>query len=498
MPPYYEGVYAPEKASVDKKVMQMLQYAASTFKRVNPTFFKGMKTVTNKLSKYVVKRNYYDNQDSSYFKESIKFWELKEIEKNKVAETERIVTKEPWVENLPFAKLDSKSNYLPSGTTKKDETKELIWTPGWISTNSELQTIRREISIEKVPQLLEDFYSSIGQMYGEMAHNELRNVKLTIPIEWFSNKQDYVFNLIKQRSDNCWFSEQHANSMNIPIAGNYTTATIMAHELMHRFITINDGITVENKEELRESERYKNAEKTPNFTNELILKEACPIYAEMLFADYLEEKHPNANTVDFLFKYRLIDFVLLNKVDSSYIDDLTQWVRFAKHYEENDNLTDKQKEYISSFVRSTPEWRDNIEFPELYTPDVLHRLSHVMGYMYAAYLHQRTLKGELNPQDVLNKCTEAYVLSYSDEEKQMEILEELGAPFIKDGQFVMDDEALKVLYKATTGEIERRIEKNKKSRSVNSGKKITLDDIRSAILKNKNKNKTLAENQKEL
>ena len=167
-----------------------------------------------------------------------------------------------------------------------------------------------------MPDLIEGFYATISKMYGEMAHNELREATPMVPIEWYSNQDDYIYNVVKlNKMNKWWFSQKNAASTQIPIAGNFTTATIMVHELMHRFITINEEIGMYQPEKLIETEKYKLAEKTPDFANDLLLGETCSIYAELLFADYIKEKYPEADTFDFLNKYRLSDFTVLKKLD---------------------------------------------------------------------------------------------------------------------------------------------------------------------------------------
>lgn len=482
-----DGIGIPEKDPIDPIAIEMLQYASQTLKNVDESFFEGLHTLAYKLGNYIVNRKLFNGKDELPLKESIEFWELKEFPKEKDTGRERIITDKPWEDKLLLAELDSESEYLPYGVSKIDKDNKLIWSRGWVSTEYNKQQISRDFQIEKLPQMVEEFYSTISKMYGEMAHNELKDAKLTVPIEWYKNKDDEVFNIIKQGKFSFWFSEKDSSSMNIPIAGNYTTATIMVHELMHRFITINDGITIYSPDELKQSAKYQNSEKTQDFINDLILQETCTIYAEQLFADYLEQKYPDANTTDFLFKYRLGDFARLSKVDLSYIDDLKKLLRFSKLYEKDGKLTDKEKQEVTSFARSTPEFRETREFPERYTSEMLHRFSHIFGYMYASYLHERTLKGELNPQDVLEKCTKAYIYSHSDEDKQMKILTDLGAPFIKNGQFVIDDDVISIFDKATTSEIERRVEKNK---SRKHSKVLSLKKIKEAISKIKSKTKT--------
>ena len=482
MPFNQKEIHTALKDPIDPVAIEMLKYATEVFDNVDANFFEGLHDAAYKIGTYILNKNYAEQKDSWIRAESIKVWDLKEVSKGELAEEDIIAVKNSWRKDETFEEMpEIKETYLPTGAVKRDENKELMWFPAWVTANLDAKQIKREIPIEKIPELIEVFYSSISKMYGEMAHNELREAKTTVPIEWYSNQDDYIFNVIKlNKMNKWWFSQENAASTQIPIAGNYTTATIMVHELMHRFITINDGISIYQPEKLVETEKYKLAEKTPNFANDLILGEACSIYTEMLFTDYLKEKYPEADTFEFLNKYRLCDFARLHNLDVGFIEDLDKWMKLAKKYSNTQTLTNDQKKEITSFVHSTPEYKETNIIPEVYTTDLVARFTHIFGYMFASHLHERTLKGELNPQDVLEKCTKAYTYSHSDEKKQIKLMEELGVPFIKNGKFVMDKETVDVFYKDTITNIERTAKANKRN-----AKFLSLESIKRAVSENK-------------
>ena len=467
---------------IDPTAIEMLKYATEAFKNVDSNFFEGLHDAAYKIGDYILNKNYAEIKDSWIRGESIKVWDLKEVTPKEIDENEKEAPKNQWKNEEAFEEMpEIRESYLPTGATKRDETKELKWFPTWVMANVDVQKVKREIPIEKIPDLIEGFYATISKMYGEMAHNELREATPMVPIEWYSNQDDYIYNVVKlNKMNKWWFSQKNAASTQIPIAGNFTTATIMVHELMHRFITINDEIGMYQPEKLIETEKYKLAEKMPDFANDLLLGETCSIYAELLFADYIKEKYPEADTFDFLNKYRLSDFTVLKKLDIGFIEDLDKWLKLAKEYPNTQALTNMQKEEVTSFVRSTPEYRETTIIPEMYTTDLVSRFSHIFGYMFASHLHERTLKGELNPQDVLEKCTKAYTYSHSDEKEQMKLLEELGVPFIKEGKFVMDKETVDVFYEDTITNIERIAKANKRN-----AKFLSLESIKRAVSKNK-------------
>ena len=247
-------------------ILSMLKYASRTFKNVNPSFFEGIGELSEKIGKYLILKDYYQIEDLPKSKESIEYWKLQEnaTEKDKnqnpaeeqnakkkivffdpIPPEERVTTNHPWAEKLIFggiANLDPESDYLPYGVSKKDESKELIWKHGWASINTNRKKLARNFPIENIPNLVEEFYSSISKMYGEMAHNEIKNVKLAVPSEWFEGRDDYLFNMLKSKNIFSNFSLKNSRNTKIPIAGNLNAAIIMTHELMHRFNSINQDI----------------------------------------------------------------------------------------------------------------------------------------------------------------------------------------------------------------------------------------------------------------
>ena len=446
-------------------VLKMLEYSSKTFEKVDKSFFKGVQILTAQIGRYLAEKGYHTNDNRPSEKESINYWRLAQVSAEKVKP--KPVTNSPWRESLMSAELAPDSKYLPYGVNEKNADKKLMWHQGWTSVDHNRKRLKREIPIEKITEIIEDFYSAISPMYGEMAHNELRNAKLTIPMEWY-NDEDYVFNIVKQGIMMPEFTLNEAHSMNIPIAGNYYTAMAMAHELMHRFITINEDTSILKPEQIQELESYKNGEKTPDFLNELILKETCSIYAEQLFADYLKEHYQDADTLQFFADYRwkFFDRFSKHEIPNDYIGDLDRWLKISKFYKENGKITDEEMGQLLDSITVTREWQENTELPEMYTSQLLSRIAHVMGYAYATYLHERTLSGKLDSKEALNKCTAAYVCSYSDEKKQMKLLGEIGAPFIKWGRFVIDGETIDVLFNSVKADVDRRADESRECKGV--------------------------------
>ncbi len=454
-----------ERELEEEITLKMLEYSSKTFEKVDKSFFKGVQILTVQIGRYLTEKGYYTNNNQQSEKESINYWRLAQVSAEKVKQ--KPVTNSPWKENLMSAELAPNSKYMPYGVNEKSADKKFMWHRGWTSIDHNRKRLEREIPIEKITEIIEDFYSTISPMYGEMAHNELRNAKLTIPMEWY-NDEDYVFNVVKQGIMIPEFTLNEAHSMNIPIAGSYCTAMTMAHELMHRFLTINVDTSILKPEQIQELDSYKNSEKTPDFLNELILKETCSIYSEQLFADYLKEHYQDADTLQFFadFRWKFFDKFSKNEIPDDYIDDLDRWLKISKLYTENGTITDEEMGQLLDFITVTREWQENTKLPEMYTSQLLARLAHVMGYAYATYLHERTLSGELNSKDVLDKCAEAYVCSYSDEEKQMKLLGEIGAPFIKWGRFVIDSEAIDSLVDAVKADVDRRAAESRECKAV--------------------------------
>lgn len=462
--------------------LKMLEYATKTFENVDSSFFEGLCALSDRVGDFLLKKGYQiADANSKREKEMIEYWSLDEADA-RIAQ-KRKISNAPWKYErkkfqLDVYQLGEDSDYLPYGIDRRDTSKKLVWRSGWASIYSQRKRIQREFSIAKIPELVEDFYASISPMYGEMAHNELRNAKFTIPMEWY-NDDDYNFNVIKNGTKSIHFSEQEANSLNISLTGTYKGAAIVAHELMHRFLTINQDTDSLEPKQIKELISYQNTEKTPSFLNHLILQETCSIYMEQLCDDYLKANFKNVDIISLYAEMRWAIFADMahNKSASLYMADLDKWIKMSKTLTPVDKLSDEEKSQLMDFIKATPEGRDAYELPEKFTQDLLHRMVHAFGYMYATFLHEKTLKGELNAKDVIDKCSAAYLCEHSDEKKQIQLLQELGAPFIKNGKFVMDDEVVEELFNAVKSDINRRTARSKAS------KKYFKKEGRSSVLK---------------
>ena len=442
----------------EEVALRMLEYASECFENVDLSFFEGIKTLAEKIGKYLIKKGFVVDEEEAY-QENISYWKLHEVDSN-VVQTTR-VSNAPWKEENSssslgkIAMLEDDSEYLPYGVDKKDESKKLVWHKAYARMNSNRKRIKRELSITEVQGIIEDFFSSISPMYGVMAHNELKRSKLTIPDEWY-NDEDYIFSRLKQGRSTPYFSEENAMNTNISLTGSYTGIMIVAHELMHRMTEGGEGI---NEQDIEETDIYELLEKTPDFLNDAILRETTSILTEQLCSDYLKEKYKDVDTLDF-FPLRWSAFAIYPFFTHS-INCIETWYKMAKKYADGKNV---DKEKLLNFLESTYMANQFMVSPELFTTNLLYSMNHSVAYIYTSYLHEKILSGELDAKETLDACCDALVCTHSDEEKQIELLEKIGAPFIKDGKFVIDDDAIDVMFNSVKSDINRRTRQSKNTR----------------------------------
>ena len=294
---------------------------------------------------------------------------------------------------------------------------------------------------QKTFQIIENFFYTLGEKYGDLAHNQLKksNVALT---DRALKDEDYIHRFMSIE-DNVLLED--ASNFLLVLEGNYLDVIVDAHEITHKITDFfgKGDIDSSSKDGKKEINRIKKSY-SPNFINEVGLCEATAMYAELLCADYIAEKYGNREYEKWAMtiKGRSLVEALDDKSESIKLEDISQWLRLIKSI---DGKSDEDIFKVRAYFNEHPSFKFYTRDPKVFPTILVSTVDHVMGYYYAVYLKNLCDKNPSRKVQMYEDCLQINCYGENCFEEQAELIEKIGLPMIRDGKIVMDDEAIEEL-----------------------------------------------------
>lgn len=290
-------------------------------------------------------------------------------------------------------------------------------------------------SIQDNIKVIEDFFYSLGEKYGNMAHNELLRANIEVGDSALED-DDYKYSFLKRKRT---ITIDDANNTRLVFQGDYADVFISSHELAHRF-TLN---TKDYEREVDLIEQWLRID--TSFVNNSGFGETTAMLMELLCSDYLSSVYGYTDYAKWTSTVR--NGELRTSCDSENefgIESTSKWLHFIK----NADTSKESIEWVKNILKSN----EDVESSEILknvthiiTPGILNHNIHSIGYFYAVYLKMHCGNDREQISRIIDKCLQINAYGQKFESEQMKLIQELGLPFVKDGKFVMDEECIEAL-----------------------------------------------------
>ena len=301
---------------------------------------------------------------------------------------------------------------------------------------------------EKTYNIVEDFFNSFGKMYGESAHYFLKSTPATITDRALED-DDYIFRF--SEIEDSVMLEDASNNL-YTIEGNYLDVIVISHEIAHQLTnkikhnkqidTDEDNILKNNGSKNSDTTLQKSEEIEENFINNSSFYETTAMYTELLCADYLKEKYGCEEYAKWAMSTRGIGLLeeLRNNDISTKISTLSEWVKLVKEIGTEEDDIEKVKGFIQ---KHDLIGRYKVR-KECMSSGLVTEYQHLLGYFYAVFLKRLNESNRefSNNNGIFDRCIKINSFGAGFHDEEMELLKQLHLPIVKDGKFVMDENAI--------------------------------------------------------